>query len=144
MAVLKQDKSPAPESYGALLGEIKERIRSAQYAALRAVNLELLSLYWDIGRLITRRQEGETWGRSVVESLAKDLRAEFPGVTGFSAANLWRIKQFYEAYDADEKLAPLVREISWTKNLVILERCKDSAEREFYIRHTKEFGWTKN
>jgi hypothetical protein len=71
-------ESPAPDSYGALLGEIKERIRSAQYAALRAVNLELLSLYWDIGRLIGERQQGETWGRAVVENLAKNLRAEFP------------------------------------------------------------------
>jgi predicted nuclease of restriction endonuclease-like (RecB) superfamily len=144
MTIVKSENSPAPESYGALLGEIKERIRSAQYAALRAVNLELLSLYWDIGRLISNRQEGETWGRSVVETLAKDLRAEFPGVSGFSAANLWRIKQFHETYAGDEKLAPLVREISWTKNLVILERCKDSAEREFYLRRTKQFGWTKN
>src|SRR6202011_3688985 len=67
-----------------------------------------------------------------------------PGVGGFSAANLWRIKQFHEAYAKDEKLASLVREISWTKNLVILEQCKDSAERQFYLERTKQFGWTKN
>jgi predicted nuclease of restriction endonuclease-like (RecB) superfamily len=144
MAVVPNENRPAEDSYHALLIEIKERIRSAQYAALRAVNLELLSLYWDIGRLIDQRQQGETWGRAVVENLAQDLRAEFPGVSGFSAANLWRIKQFYEAYAKDEKLAPLVREISWTKNLVILERCKGSAEREFYLERTKQFGWTKN
>lgn len=144
MKIVPNEISPAQDSYVALLGEIKERIRSAQYAALRAVNLELLSLYWDIGRLIGQRQQGETWGRAVVENLAKDLRAEFPGVGGFSAANLWRIRQFYEAYANDEKLAPMVREISWTKNLVILERCKDSAERQFYLERTKQFGWTKN
>jgi predicted nuclease of restriction endonuclease-like (RecB) superfamily len=144
MPLVKGESGPAPETYRAVLGEIKERIRSAQYAALRAVNLQLLSLYWDIGRLIANRKEGETWGRSVVENLAKDLRTEFPGVGGFSAANLWRIKQFYETYAHDEKLAPLVREISWTKNLIILERCKESAEREFYLRQTKRFGWTKN
>ena len=74
------------ESYLSLLGEIKERIRSAQLAALRSVNRELIDLYWDIGRLIAERQQGETWGRGVVESLAADLRAEFPGVSGFSAA----------------------------------------------------------
>lgn len=62
MALVPNEKSPAHASYSALLGEIKERIRSAQYAALRAVNLELLSLYWDIGRLIVERQQGETWG----------------------------------------------------------------------------------
>jgi predicted nuclease of restriction endonuclease-like (RecB) superfamily len=144
MALVQRESSPAPDSYRALLGEIKERIRSAQYNALRAVNLELLALYWDIGRLITDRQKGQTWGRSVVENLARDLQAEFPGISGFSAANLWRIKQFYEAYAEDQKLAPLVREISWTKNLVILERCKDAPEREFYLRRAREFGWTKN
>lgn len=144
MTLVNTEGGTAPKSYPTLLGEIKERIRSAQYAALRAVNLELLSLYWDIGRLISSRQQGETWGRSVVETLAKDLRVEFPGISGFSAANLWRIKQFYEAYANDLKLAPLVREISWSKNLVILERCKEAAEREFYLRQTKQFGWTKN
>src|SRR5580700_9883708 len=144
MALVPTENVPAQDFYRALLGEIKERIRSAQYVALRAVNLELLSLYWDIGRLINQRQQGETWGRSVVENLARDLRAEFPGIGGFSAANLWRIKQFYEAYARDEKLAPLVREISWTKNLVIIERCKQSTERQFYLERTKQFGWTKN
>lgn len=132
------------ESYLSLLGEIKERIRSAQLAALRSVNRELIDLYWDIGRLIAERQQGETWGRGVVESLAADLRAEFPGVSGFSAANLWRIRAFYEEYRNDQNLAPLVREISWSKNLVIFERCKKPAEREFYIRRTQEFGWSKN
>jgi predicted nuclease of restriction endonuclease-like (RecB) superfamily len=132
------------ESYGSLLGEIKERIRSAQLAALRSVNRELIDLYWDIGRLILQRQQGETWGRGVVENLARDLCAEFPGISGFSAGNLWRIRNFYQEYRDDEKLAPLVREISWSKNLVIFERCKDRAEREFYLVHTRQFGWSKN
>ncbi len=135
---------PPQELYRSLLGEIKARIRSAQLVALRSVNRELIELYWDIGRLIVQRQEGETWGRGVVENLAADLRLEFPGVSGFSAANLWRIRSFYEEYRDDEKLAPLVREISWSKNLVIFERCKESAEREFYIRSVVQFGWTKN
>ncbi len=135
---------PPQALYRSLLGEIKARIRSAQLAALRSVNRELIELYWDIGRLIVQRQEGETWGRRIVENLAADLRLEFPGVSGFSAANLWRIKNFYEEYRHDQKLAPLVREISWSKNLVIFERCKKSAEREFYIRRVAQFGWTKN
>ena len=144
MTLVKSESSPAPESYGALLREIKERIRSAQYAALRAVNRELIELYWDIGRLIVERQAGETWGRSVVQNLAKDLQLEFPGIAGFSAPNLYKIRKFYETYRGNEILSPLVIEISWTKNLVILEQCKDSAEREFYLRQTKQFGWTKN
>ncbi|MGI9074273.1 MAG: PDDEXK nuclease domain-containing protein [Bryobacteraceae bacterium] len=144
MAIVKSENSPRPESYGALLGEIKERIRAAQYAALRAVNRELIELYWDIGRLIVERQSGQTWGRNVVQNLAKDLQLEFPGVAGFSAPNLYKMRQFYDAYRGNEILSPLVIEISWTKNLVILERCREDSEREFYLRRTQQFGWTKN
>ena len=71
----------------------------------------------------------ESWGKAVVERLAADLQAEFPGVGCFSASNLWRMKGFYETYASSEKLAPLVREIAWSHNLVILERCRqDSAQ----------------
>lgn len=63
---------------------------------------------------------------------------------GFSSANLWRMRNFYIAYQKNEKLAPMVREISWTKNIIILERCKDDILREFYIKVTKKFGWTKD
>ena len=130
--------------YATLLAEVKERIRAAQYAALKAVNKELIALYLDIGRLIVERQQGETWGKSVVEKLAADLRSEFPGISGFSAPNLWRMKLFYETYAQQEKLSPMVREIGWTHNLIILEKCKDDLQREFYIRMTRKFGWTKN
>jgi len=133
-----------PTNYAALLGEIKQRIRAAQYEALKAVNTELIALYWDIGRLIIQRQTGETWGKSVVGNLAHDLHKEFPGIGGFSASNLWRMRLFYEAYAGNKKLAPMVREISWTKNILIFEKCKDDLEREFYIRMTRKFGWTKN
>ncbi|BAY83874.1 hypothetical protein NIES267_33680 [Calothrix parasitica NIES-267] len=131
-------------NYGKLLIEIKQRIRTAQYEALKVVNKELIALYWDIGKLIITRQQGETWGKSIVNQLAKDLQAEFPGIQGFSTSNLWRMKLFYENYAENEKLAPMVREIGWTHNLVIIEKCKDSLEREFYIRSTKKLGWTKN
>jgi len=130
--------------YDALLGEIKERIRSAQYAALKTVNKEIIGLYWDIGSMIVERQKNEGWGKSVVERLAGDLQKDFPGVQGFSSSNLWRMKLFYETYRANKKLAPMVREIGRTHNILILERCNDDLEREFYIRMTKKFGWSKN
>ena len=134
----------AETDYAALVTEIKIRIRTAQYAALRAVNKELIDLYWNIGKLIVEKQQGATWGHSVVEKLAADVRGEFPGIQGFSAPNLWRMKQFYEAYGGSQKLSPLVREIGWTHNTIILMKCKDDLEREFYIRMTKAQGWTKN
>lgn len=129
--------------YKTLLSDIKQRIRDAQYQALRAVNKELISLYWDIGKMIVEKQKGETWGKSVVENLAQDLRNEFTGISGFSASNLWRMKTFYETYQTNEILAPMVREIGWSHNIYVFERCKDDLEREFYIRWTKKFGWTK-
>lgn len=133
------------EVYGALLGEIKQRIRSAQYEALKAVNRELISLYWDIGKIIVSKQEGkETWGKGIVNQLANDLQTEFPGVGGFSARNIWRMRDFYLTYYTNEKLSPLVTEIGWTHTTVILNKCKDDLEREFYIRMTRKYGWTKN
>jgi predicted nuclease of restriction endonuclease-like (RecB) superfamily len=131
------------KDYIELLGEIKQRIRSAQYEALKAVNKELISLYWDIGRMIVERQKGKTWGKSVVERLAKDLQDEFPGIQGFSARNIWRMRDLYLSYHNKEKLPPLVAEIGWSHNLIIMEKCKDDLEREFYIRMTRKFGWTK-
>ena len=130
--------------YKTFLKEIKERIHKAQYDAFKSVNRELINLYWDIGKSIVAKQEKLSWGKSVVESLAKDLQKEFPGMQGFSSANLWRMRNFYIAYQKNEKLAPMVREISWTKNIIILERCKDDIRREFYIKITKKFGWTKD
>ncbi len=76
------------DNYGQLLGEIKQHIRSAQYEALKAVNQKLIALYWEIGKSIVTRQQGETWGKSVVEQLAQDLQQEFPGISGFSARNI--------------------------------------------------------
>ncbi len=132
-----------PGDYAKLLAAVHERIRSAQYEALRSVNRELVGLYWDVGRLIVGRQRGESWGRAVVERLAEDLRAELPGVRGFSASNLWRMRTFYLTYSAVPKLAPLVREIGWSHNLVILGRCKDDLEREFYLRMTQRMSWSR-
>jgi len=115
-----------------------------QYDALKAVNKELINLYWDIGKSIVAKQDKIGWGKAIVETLAKDLQKEFPGIQGFSSANLWRMRNFYLTYRTNEKLAPLVREISWTKNVIIMERCKDDIRREFYLKTTKKFGWTKD
>ncbi|MGF1491720.1 MAG: YhcG family protein [Microcoleaceae cyanobacterium] len=134
----------ASEDYKSLLLDVKQRIRSAQYEALKAVNCELIHLYWDIGELIVARQQVSGWGKSVVEQLAADLQAEFPGISGFSPRNIWRMRELYLTYRGNEKLTPMVAEIGWTHNLVILEKCKDDLEREFYLRMTRKFGWTKN
>ena len=135
---------PVPVDYGALLVAVKERVRAAQYQALKAVNKELVGLYWDIGRMIVGRQTDQGWGQAIVERLAADLQKEFPGIKGFSVQNLWYMRQFYLEYHENGKLQPLVGEIGWTHNLIVLQRCKDNLEREFYLRMTRKFGWSKN
>ncbi len=134
----------APNDYLQLFIEVKERVRNAQYQALKAVNTELVGLYWDIGRMIAERQEQSGWGKSVVKLLSQDLQQEFPGISGFSVQNLWYMRQFYQEYHAHQKLQPLVGEIAWAHNLVIMSKCKDPLQREFYIRMTRKFGWSKN
>jgi predicted nuclease of restriction endonuclease-like (RecB) superfamily len=130
--------------YDSLLRDIKSRIQKAQHLALRAVNRELIALYWDIGEMIVGKQKGSAWGKAIVQKLAGDIQKDLPEIRGFSASNLWRMRCFYVLYRSDEKLAPLVREISWTHNIMILEKCRSPLEREFYIRMTRKFGWTKN
>jgi predicted nuclease of restriction endonuclease-like (RecB) superfamily len=132
------------QAYGELFEEIKEQIYKSQYEALKAVNTELISLYTFIGSSIVERQEKYGWGKSVVENLSEDLQKEFPGSRGYSSSNLWRMRNFFVEYQSNEKLAPLVREIGWSHNIVILEKCKDDLEREFYIKMTRKYGWTKN
>jgi predicted nuclease of restriction endonuclease-like (RecB) superfamily len=130
--------------YGLLLADIKERVRSAQYQALSSVNKELVAMYWDIGRIISERQSDAAHGDAIAERLAEDLRHEFPGMTGFSRRNIFYMREFYVLYSKNSKVQPLVAQIGWTHNLAILQRCKDPLEREFYIRMTRKFGWTKN
>jgi predicted nuclease of restriction endonuclease-like (RecB) superfamily len=123
--------------------DIKHKVRAAQYEALKAVNTELINLYWEIGKSIAEKQS-ENWGKSVVATLSKELQKEFPKISGFSEANLWLMSQFYTEYQPVEILEPLVREISWSKHIAILKKCKNTQERQFYILATKKFGWTKN
>ena len=133
-----------PSEYLNFRDDIMRRIRSAQYDVMRAVNKEMISLYWDIGRQITERQKALGWGKSVVENLSKDIQREFPGIQGFGVRNIWNMARFYSEYQSNTILHPLVAEISWTKHICIMERCKDTQERRFYILATKRFGWTKN
>jgi len=130
--------------YPELLIQAKGIIRQSQYDALKAVNKGLIGMYWGLGKLISESQIKSTHGKSIVEKMASDLQKEFPGISGFSPQNLWYMRQFYLEYSKLPNLQPLVGEISWTKHLIIMARCKDRLEREFYIRMTRKYGWTKN
>lgn len=144
------------QHYGSFIKEIKELIYRRQYEAMKHVNADLIKLYWEIGEEIDRQQRNQGWGKSIVDVLAKELQKEFPGVQGFSARNLWRMRNFYIEYSRNSILSPLsdttqnsilpplVAEISWSKICVVTEKCKDLHERIFYIKMTKRYGWTKD
>ena len=128
--------------YLEFLHEIKSRINDAQTRALKAVNRELVLLYWEMGKRVVEKQRQEQWGDGVIESLACDLQREFPGIKGFSARNIWRMRDLYLSYADHAKLPALLTEIGWTHNLVILEKCKDNLEREFYMRIAQKHAWS--
>ena len=134
----------APTDYHHLLTDIKQRVREAQYRALQQVNQQQMQLYWDLGRLIAERQQQHGWGKSIVETLARDLQTEFVGMSGFSSRNLWYMRDFYLEYSTNEILQPLVAEISWAKHLLIMSKCKDANERLFYTVQTRRHNWTKS
>ncbi len=143
-----------PTGYAALLDDLKSRVRSAQLKAAVSVNAELIRLYWDIGRAIVERQQGDGWGSAVVDRLATDLQVAFPGQHGFSPRNVWRMRAFYLAYapapavepsrnSADPVLPQAVAEIPWGHNALLVEQVKDPDARLWYAQATKEFGWSR-
>ncbi len=124
--------------------EIKQTILKAQYKALQSVNREQINLYWEIGRLIVERQQAHGWGKSIVENLALELQNAFPNSKGYSARNLWRMKSLFDEYSRSEViLPPMVAEIAWSHNILILEKCKNDHQRFFYLEMTRRHGWSK-
>lgn len=127
---------------------MKGRIQTARLQAGRAVNRELVMLYWDIGRGIVERQKVLGWGDAVVERFAGDLRAEFPDIQGFSPANVWRMRQCFEAYSGPEFLAQAVRElvaaVPWGHHVFLLGKIKEPQGMFYYLRATAQFGWSRS
>jgi predicted nuclease of restriction endonuclease-like (RecB) superfamily len=140
----KRESTLLPEGYAELLGQIKERIRSAQLRAASAVNRELVLLYWQLGREIIARQEQQGWGAKIIDQLAADLRHSFPEMTGLSPRNLKYMRAFGEAWPEEPIVQQLVAQIPWGHNVRLLDYVKDRAEREWYIRKTIENGWSRN
>ncbi|MBR4454100.1 MAG: DUF1016 family protein [Bacteroidales bacterium] len=122
---------------------IADRIDLARQSVYVHANLTLMHLYWDIGKILSEKVNSTGWGKSVVSELASFIATKMPEAKGFSDKNLWRMKQFYEMYAGDEKLSPLVREISWTNNITIMSRCKTNEERLYYINLCKSEKLTK-
>lgn len=135
---------PIPTDYAALLGELKERVRSARLTAAVAVNRELVQLYWSIGKDVLERQAREGWGAKVVDRLAADLRTEFPEMGGFSPRNLKYMRSFAGAYPDREFVQQVAAQLPWGHHLRLLDSVDDPAERRFYIEQAIEHGWSRN
>lgn len=132
-----------PKNYKAVLEAVKARIRAAQLAAAQAVNRELVTLYWHIGREIIERQAKEGWGSKVVERLAEDLHREFPDMSGLSERNLNYMRFFAEAYPEPSILQQPVAKLPWGHNVLLLTKVKKPEHRHWYAQATVANGWSR-
>ncbi len=121
--------------------EVVSLIERARRRAFHAVNTELIDLYWRVGEYISRKLEAAVWGEGVVDQLARYIARHHPDIKGFTRANLFRMRQFFEVYRNDKKVAPLVRQLPWSHNLLILARCKRPEERKFYLTLAQRERW---
>ncbi|WP_238640178.1 DUF1016 N-terminal domain-containing protein [Chryseobacterium elymi] len=124
------------------LTDILYLIKRSRNNAIKAVNTELINLYWNIGEYISKQVESTEWGQSVVKELVEYIKHNEPEIKGFLVKNLWRMKQFYETYKNFPKLSTLVRELSWSHNLAIFARCKYNEEREFYLKISNQENYS--
>jgi predicted nuclease of restriction endonuclease-like (RecB) superfamily len=163
-----QEVSIASPEYRQFIAQLKARVLSARLSAARAVNRDVILLYWDIGRGIVEKQQTLGWGDSVVEMVSADLRQAFPGSFGFSPQNVWRMLQFFRTHTdnlflsqvvremekkgqktpSPEQLSQLVREliaaVPWGHHANVLAKLTDPAARLYYLRATAQFGWSRN
>ena len=158
-----------PKDYPRFLNGLKERIRAGRFKAALSANHELIAMYWDLGRQVVERQMRGSWGMNVIEQAARDLRAEFPGMSGLSASNIWRMRAFYRAWaDADTILArpvrelgapirqrsvgkstgsilpPPVAELPWRHNVALLEKLRVPQERLWYAHQAFRNSWPRD
>ncbi len=146
--MVKKEKKLNIKEYAKVLQDIKKHISEAQVKSILAANKELLKLYWDIGQTITYQQKENGWGSKAVEKLAEDIQKEFPGLKGFSRANVFKMKAFYDAY---EKVSQVVRQfeelpifsIPWGQNVILITKIKNTEERLWYVQKTIEHGWSR-
>lgn len=152
---------------------LKDKIRSAQLKAAVTVNTELITLYWDLGKMIAEKQEISQWGSKLIGQIAKDLKNEFPDMEGFSRTNLFSMRQFYAFYlnslpqnlalpivhqlgeqlantqlihQAGGQLQPdsILMKIPWRHHVLIISKTKDYEEAIFYVKMTIENGWSRS
>lgn len=134
-------KSVATVPLQSSFDEVVRLIQKSHQRAYQAVNAELIDLYWRVGEYISRKLQSAEWGDGVVAQLAHYIQLHHPNIRGFTRASLFRMRQFYETYRADRKVASLLRQLPWTHHLMILGRGRFPEEREFYMRVAIRERW---
>jgi len=132
-AVLKDLPRPPADAESREFVDLIAVIEQARVNAFRAVNRELISMYSEIGRLISERTASDGWGKATIARFSQQVQRRFPGINGFSPVNIWRMRTFYEAYQGNENLSALTKEVSWTSNIMILSAAKTDEAKEFYL-----------
>jgi predicted nuclease of restriction endonuclease-like (RecB) superfamily len=140
---MKPDNSKLMPDNTGTFKEVIAIIERARKNSFRAVNRELISMYWEIGRFVSGKCKTSGWGKSVVSDFSSFIQSRYEGIKGFSPQNIWRMKQFFETYQGNEKLSPLVREITWTNNVLIMMAAKTDEAREFYLLLSSKNNYSK-
>jgi predicted nuclease of restriction endonuclease-like (RecB) superfamily len=135
-------RAEAVKGHAPAFREIVGLIQSARRRAFQAVNTELIGLYWRVGEYISRKLATAAWGEGVVDELARYIAQRHPELKGFARPNLFRMRQFYETYRGNTKVSPLLRQLSWSHNRLIVTHCKRPEEREFYLRLADSEKWS--
>lgn len=132
-----------PADYGQWLADIKNRVLTARHKAVLAVNTELVSLYWHIGRDILQRQAAQGWGSKVIDRLGRDLREAFPEMKGFSTRNLKYMRAFAEAWTDFEIVQQVAAQLPWFHLCTLIDKVKDTQQREWYLKQAIVQGWSR-
>jgi predicted nuclease of restriction endonuclease-like (RecB) superfamily len=130
------------QDYKKTLSSVIKKIEESKHKAITTVNKLLIELYWFIGEILVNLQEKSEWGDGVVEKLSQDLRMKYPEQNGFSVQNLWYMKKFYLTYYDKPILQTLSGELSWSNNVIILDKTKTMEEKEFYLKMTIKERWS--
>lgn len=131
-----------PSGYGEVLDRLKAEVRATRIQAQRAVNAELLGLFWTIGTEILQQQQARGWGAKVIDQLARDLREEFPGMRGLNRANLYSMRAFAAAWPDREIVSTVLRRLSWSHVRCLLTKLDDPSDREWYATEAGNRGWS--
>ena len=131
------------KNYKEFFNDILSTIEKARYDAFKSVNYNQIKQNFTIGQIIVERQKKFGWGKSIVERLSKDINKIISGKKGYSAQNLWNMRQFYLEYKNNIKLFELSLLVPWSHNILIIQKIKDTEKREYYLKATNEMAWSR-